>query len=392
MAAMTNHHVRPIPRRSRGTTRFLAGVVPALLLAPACTEVATDPVVAEPGSAEDAGAARLTAARAELDTLIAAFAALDDAVAAAGTPATLEPARARLSAAVNAGAIALDELAALDRSRAGAAAAATLLDTASRHAGQLAPLIRAFKRTIDPAALPPCDVTALRTAASRLAAAARSFDLALGAVVEAERPAVFNGPLGAFYVLDEGHIDAIDVAYEDGALGISIHDETVDPDVERDPAHTILVAKSAARTAVPDARFAFLGPIGAPVWILPEAQPDAEALGVLWPGLSAGEVEPGTFVDDAVELRFRGVAGPDGFSLFTSPPDELTPPVVLVDSEDGLPDSIALGAGAHAHANWAFEAPGLYLVSVDARGRLAGVPGSPWVTSARTRLAWVVLP
>jgi surface-anchored protein len=388
MAAMTNHHVRPIPRRSRGTARLLAGIIPALL-APACTEVSPEPAAPEPGAT--AAADRLAIARAELDTVVAAFAALDDAVTAAGTPASLEPALTRLAAAVNAGAVALDELAAIrrDDDRAGA-----LLDDASRRAGQLAPLIRGFKRAIDPGALPPCDVTALRTATSRLAAAARSLDLAVGELVHAEpaAPALFNGPVGAFYVLDEGHVDAVDVAYEDDALAISIHDETVDPDVERDPAHTILVAKPAARTTVPDDRFGFLGPVGAPVWILPEAQPDAEALGVLWPGLSAAEVEPGTFVDDAVQIRFRSVAGPNGFSLFASPQDEVTPPVVLVDSEDGMPDAITLGAGDHAHANWAFEAAGIYLVSVDARGRLAGVPGAPWVTSARARLAWVVLP
>ena len=66
--------------------------------------------------------------------------------------------------------------------------------------------------------------------------------------------------------------------------------------------------------------------------------------------------------------------------------------MVLVDSEDGLPDAVALPPGTHKHANWAFEAPGPYLIKVDVRGRLAGVAGAPWVTSSTASLKVVVLP
>lgn len=196
----------------------------------------------------------------------------------------------------------------------------------------------------------------------------------------------------SFFVLDEGHIDAVDAAFEDGELAISIHDETVEPDVERDPDDVLLVVKSSAKVQVPDDRFGFLGPAGTDVWILPENELDAAAAGLLFAGLSTEEIALGAFTGDTVQIRFKHVSGPNGFSLFESPPDDTTPPVVLVDSENGLPDDVALPAGIHKHANWAFEAPGVYYVKVAVRGRLAGVAGNPWITSPSATLRFLVRP
>jgi surface-anchored protein len=204
-----------------------------------------------------------------------------------------------------------------------------------------------------------------------------------------------NGPLSpssSWYVLDEGHIDAMDVAYEDAELGISIHDESVDPGVEREPATTIMVVKSTAKVQVPDARFAFLGPVGADVWILPEGQPEAEAAGILWAGVATEEIEADVLLNDTVDIRFGNLIGPDGLSLFESPQDELTNPEILMDSEDGLPDTLTTPVGIHRHMNWAFESPGVYLLRVQARGRLAALPGNPWVSSSNVVLKFVVLP
>jgi len=219
--------------------------------------------------------------------------------------------------------------------------------------------------------------------------------LAALALDEQQAIVAMNGPLSptsSWYVLDEGHIDAIDVAYEDDELGISVHDETVDPDVERDPATTIMVVKGSAKVQIPDARFAFLGPVGTNVWILPEGQPEAEAAGLLWAGVATEEIEAGVLLNDTVDIRFRNVVGPNGFSLFESPQDELTDPAILVDSEDGLPDTLTTPVGLHRHMNWAFESPGIYLVRIQARGRLAQVPGNPWVSSSNAVLKFVVLP
>lgn len=167
-------------------------------------------------------------------------------------------------------------------------------------------------------------------------------------------------------VLSVGHVDAIDVAYEDGAFALSVHDETVEPDVERDPASVVFRALSHAKVAVPDdPAYGFLGAAGASVWVLPEVQDET----LLWPGLSAEEVEPGVFTGDEVSVVFTRVSGPDGFSLFDTGADG--GPNVLVDSEDGLPDVVRLSAGTHQHANWAFEAPGSYRITYRVKGTLA---------------------
>ncbi|WP_422771322.1 choice-of-anchor M domain-containing protein [Plantactinospora sp. WMMC1484] len=166
--------------------------------------------------------------------------------------------------------------------------------------------------------------------------------------------------------LSQGHVDAVDVAFEDGEFEISVHDETVDPDVERDPADVIFVAKPEAAVTVPDdPAYAFLGAPGATVHILPEVQDE----NLLWAGLATEELESGVFVGDSVRIRFTRVNGPDGFSIFVS--DPVGAPNVLVDSEDGLPDVITRPVGDHMHLNWAFERAGTYRIKVDVTGRLA---------------------
>lgn len=179
-------------------------------------------------------------------------------------------------------------------------------------------------------------------------------------------------PVGATALLPlaQGHVDVVDVAYEDGQLEIGVHDESVTPDVERDPADVVFVVKREARITVPaDPAYRFLGTPGvSKVWVLPEIQDEA----LLWPGLSAEEIEPGTFVGDSVRLTATAFSGPDGLSVFTSGPNG--EPVLIGDSEDRRPDVVDLPAGDHQHANWAFEKAGTYRVTVVASAtRLDGV-------------------
>ncbi|CAL9573693.1 hypothetical protein SUDANB95_04848 [Actinosynnema sp. ALI-1.44] len=164
--------------------------------------------------------------------------------------------------------------------------------------------------------------------------------------------------------LDTGHVDVFGVAFEDGEFDLHVHDETTD--TEYAPSEVLLVAKPEARTTVPaDPAYSFLGKPGAPVWVLPQVQ-DAN---LLWPGIAAEEVEPGVFVDGSLRVRVTRVYGPDDFSIFTT--DAVGAPTVLVDSGNGLPDSIELTPGGHQHANWAFEAAGCYSITVRAVGTLA---------------------
>jgi surface-anchored protein len=167
-------------------------------------------------------------------------------------------------------------------------------------------------------------------------------------------------------VLEQGHVDAVDVHYEDGELELHVHDETVDPGVEREPSDVVLRVLPGAATTVPDdPAYAFLGTAGAPVWVLPETEnPD-----LLWAGLSTEEVEPGVFAGDTVTLKLWYVHGPGALSVFTT--DPVGAPSVLANSGDGTPDRLTLATGGHQHVNWGFTRAGTYRAVFQATGTLA---------------------
>jgi surface-anchored protein len=345
----------------------------------------------------------------EVDTLLSASALADerrDTLKELGVAQRY----ARISELVGATLTAFDALRNAVPRHDGGALRITELDELSRLAAQIPVQVRRIKQAlrvagVDRAAQPglfqSLDTVKLaaQSLGSLVAEAKAAFGLSAldGRLPAAEQESIiaFSGPLplgSSWYVFDEGHIDAIDIAYEDDRLELSVHDESVEPSVERDPAKTIFVVKSAAKVQVPDERFAFLGPVGSDVWILPEGQPEAEAAELLWAGISTHEIEAGVFVDDSVEVWFRNLVGPNGLCLFESPQDELTNPNILINSEDGLPDTLTNPVGTHRHANWAFKSPGLYLLRVQARGRLANLPGHPWVSSGNAILKFVVIP
>ncbi|RKN21051.1 hypothetical protein D7147_09615 [Micromonospora musae] len=186
----------------------------------------------------------------------------------------------------------------------------------------------------------------------------------------------------AAVTLKAGHLDVVDVAYEDGDLEIGVHDE--ENDVEYATDEVKLVVKRQAKVTVPDnPAFAFLGRPGvAEVWILPEIQ-NSE---LIWPGIAAEEIEAGVFAADSLTLRLQSVAGPGQLAIYTE--DAVGQPTILADSGDGVPDAITLAAGDHTHANWAFDRSGDYRVTVQATGTLAATGQS--VTSAPATLRLVV--
>ncbi|MEW2134687.1 choice-of-anchor M domain-containing protein [Streptomyces sp. NPDC005435] len=168
-------------------------------------------------------------------------------------------------------------------------------------------------------------------------------------------------------VLSKGHVDVVGVGYEDGELELAVHDESSGDEVEYAPESVRLQALPAARTTVPDdPAYAFLGNAGSKVWILPETQnPD-----LLWAGFGAEELESGVLQDDTVDAEFLSLQGPGKLAVYT---DDVfgSPESVLVDSGDGLPDTVTLHAGDHTHANWAFTAAGTYKIRVKLCGHLA---------------------
>lgn len=183
-------------------------------------------------------------------------------------------------------------------------------------------------------------------------------------------------------VLDKGHVDAVDIEYTGGALELHVHDESVEPSVEYDPAQVVLRALPGARTTVPaDASYRFLGAAGAPVSVLPETQDP----NLLWAGFSTEELTTGVLTGDSVKVTLKAVRGPGAASVFTI--DPFGAATVLLNSGDGLPDALTLPVGLHEHVNWGFTKAGVYKLTFQATAKLSD--GTP-VTSAPTVLTFCV--
>lgn len=184
-------------------------------------------------------------------------------------------------------------------------------------------------------------------------------------------------------VLKKGEAD-IEVAYEGSALGFHVHDEAAD--VEFDPAHVALQARPATWQTVPgSAAFAFLGQPGASLYVLPQEETE----GVLFLGLAAAEVAQGVFANNKISIHLLRVTGPG--SVFYYEVDGFGAPTAFFNSANGIDaaDVVTANAGAHKHRNWIFTAPGIYRVTLQAKGTLAG--GGD-ITSQPTTFLFEALP
>lgn len=172
-------------------------------------------------------------------------------------------------------------------------------------------------------------------------------------------------PPASCAVLNDGHVDLIAPRLHEGALRTEVKDGTAGADaaVWRDPSEVVLHVVPAARNTVPnDPAYGFLGSPGAPVWLIPQTQ----IPGIVWAGWNTESLSQKDISGD-VGVRVSAVDGPGRVAVFLT---GLTP-TVLVDSADGLPDTITVPLGTHAHANWAFSAEGTYRVTVDVTATLA---------------------
>lgn len=170
--------------------------------------------------------------------------------------------------------------------------------------------------------------------------------------------------LGGLAMLDEGHVDVLGVAYEDGELELHIHDE--ENDAEYAPGQTLLVVNPEAETTVPDdPSYEFLGEPGVDdAWILPDQPVD----GLLFAGWATEEVGEDVFVDDEVTIELQSAVGLGDFALYGVGP--FGDPDVHFHSDGGFSNELVVPADAHGHANWGFIEPGPYLVTVNASGVL----------------------
>lgn len=171
-------------------------------------------------------------------------------------------------------------------------------------------------------------------------------------------------------VLTEGHADAFQPKFENGQLVLYFHDDTAAKRGSVNPADVLMVVMPAARTSVPDiSSFSFLGSPGADVWVMPQDQQP----GILWPGLST-ESLAGQWDGEQIELRLVSVSTPPGGQVFLYTIRSFTE-VNHIWSSNALPGIHRVGLGVHAHMNWAFTAPGMYTLNVQACGTHTG-PGA----------------
>lgn len=168
----------------------------------------------------------------------------------------------------------------------------------------------------------------------------------------------------AVNVFDRGELD-LEIAYEGGEWELVLLDEANETEIEASEA--ALHAGPATWQVVPtDPAFHFLGKPGDPVYILPQDEKE----GVLFLGIAGDEIESGVFQDEKVSLNLSSVEGPGSVFLYST--DAFGAPNKYFDSSDGIneSDQFPVRVGGHSHQNWAFSAPGIYRVSMNASGTL----------------------
>ncbi|WP_063837411.1 TIGR03773 family transporter-associated surface protein [Streptomyces sp. NRRL WC-3549] len=194
-----------------------------------------------------------------------------------------------------------------------------------------------------------------RTAAS--AAAALALTVLPAVAAHADGPPS-EGTAEGRTVVPEGHVD-MGPRFDEGTWTVQIRDDTARPATWRDPSDVVLQVKDTARTEVPESEeFGFLGDPGAQVWLLPQVQRD----GVLWPGWNSQDPRVAADVEREVTWQLTDVQGPGRFVLFLN--GSFGTPKVVFDSTKRLPQETGIEVNSHVHGNWAFTAPGTYLLGV----------------------------
>ena len=162
-----------------------------------------------------------------------------------------------------------------------------------------------------------------------------------------------------------GHTD-VGIAYDETANEWELHVHDEENDAEYFPAtDALLMVKYQAHTTVPaGSQWSFLGSAGSSTWILPLS----EDPNLLFLGIGAEEIESGIFSGNSFSLALKNVSGPGSFALYDL--DSFGDPNVRWNSADGFSgaDVLNVETGGHAHFNWAFSAPGDYVVTLEASG------------------------
>ncbi|GAA3587341.1 hypothetical protein GCM10022222_85020 [Amycolatopsis ultiminotia] len=164
---------------------------------------------------------------------------------------------------------------------------------------------------------------------------------------------------GGRVVIDDGHVD-MGPRFLNGKWTVQVRDDTGAAPVWRQLDDVVLHAGEDARTEVPPGtEYGFLGTPESNVWLLPQTQ----RAGTVWPGWNTQDPETATKVDREVTWRLQTVQGPGPFSLFLT--GAFGAPQVIFDSRKPLPQETGIEVNSHVHGNWAFGAPGTYLLGIE---------------------------
>lgn len=193
-------------------------------------------------------------------------------------------------------------------------------------------------------------------------AAAQTSVAGLGAHNATTGLAAYNSatvPAADHLILEAGHVDAFNVTASNGALKLNLKEDVTGSHVHRDPSKVELHVKDAAKRNIPAG-----WPGAGQSYFLPQTQDH----NLLWPGWDTLGTQGGG-VGKHVDLVFTSVQGPGKVYLFgTNGFGQMSP--LLKNGATQLTAGAVREQTypAHTHANWAFTKPGLYKITLKARG------------------------
>lgn len=171
--------------------------------------------------------------------------------------------------------------------------------------------------------------------------------------------------------LEAGHVD-MGPRFVDGRWTFLIHDDVAKADasatsVWRYPDETVFHLVDAGELTAPDdPAYRFLGAEpGSTVWVSPQTQNPA----VVWIGWNTQDPEVMAQIDRGVTLSLHRVQGPGTMTVFLQS-GSFGEPQVLWDSRIADRQPVWVDVNTHTHANWAFTAPGVYLIELEASASL----------------------
>lgn len=164
--------------------------------------------------------------------------------------------------------------------------------------------------------------------------------------------------VGGATVLAAGHVDYA-TRVIDGRLQSLVGDDTGGAKVYREPSSVVLWLKPSSAVTLP-AGFGQIGPPGSVVWQSPQTQNPS----LVWLGWSTEALNAGN-ASSAVTWSLDAVSGPGAVKVYTT--GSFGGVQMVFDG----PGSRSIPLGVHAHANWAFTAPGIYRLTFTQSATLA---------------------